>query len=232
MTTTASSSESGSAQPAPAITLTGADSAEVDAIVKRLAAEDVFGQLLHRSCRMAELGTEGDDIKLDWVDGVEKALGAPEQLRAVEAEAAGIVGQGIKQVIWAGMGGSVQTIYALKRMGYLDQPNLAIHPLDSTDPASVNRILDQIGAPGGKGLGEVLQHTMMIGVSMGMTSEEPITHLAWFELAAERAQRRRSRQPHPGDDAARLHTWTSLRAPATRAWSRSSLTRRTTRRVA
>ena len=99
----------------------------------------------------------------------------------MEAEATGIVGQGITQVIWAGMGGSVQTIYALKRMGYLDQPNLHIHPLDSTDPASVNRILDQIGAPGGKNLGEVLKHTMMIGVSMGMTSEEPITHLAWFD---------------------------------------------------
>jgi hypothetical protein len=79
------------------------------------------------------------------------------------------------------MGGSVQTVYTLKRMGYLDTDRLSIHPLDSTDPASLNRILEAIGAPGGRRLAETLRHTMMIGVSMGMTSEEPITHLAWFD---------------------------------------------------
>src|SRR5687767_11868348 len=175
-------SDSSSSLPTSArITLDGADSPEVDSLVARLAAEDALGQLLRRDGRMAELGTEGGDIKLDWVDGVEKALANPEQLTAVEAEGAGIVQQGIKHVIWAGMGGSVQTVYALKRMGYLDQPNLAIHPIDSTDPASLNLILQAIGAPGGKGLKEALAQTMMIGVSMGMTSEEPITHLAWFD---------------------------------------------------
>ena len=165
------------------ITLSGpdVDSPAVLALVRRLADDDALGQLLRRDGRMAELGTEGGDVKLDWVDGVEKALSSPDQLAAAEEEGASIVRQGIRHVIWSGMGGSVQTVYALKRMGYLDQPNLSIHPLDSTDPASLNRILDAIGAPGGKGLKEALAHTMMIGVSMGMTSEEPITHLAWFD---------------------------------------------------
>jgi hypothetical protein len=165
----------------PRITLDGADAPEVGEIVERLAAADVLGQLLRRDGRMAELATEGGDVKLDWVDGVEKGLGAPGQIETAEQEGADIVAQGIRQVIWSGMGGSVQTVYALKRMGYLDQPRMAIHPLDSTDPASLNRILAAIGAPGGRDLGAALRQTMMIGVSMGMTSEEPITHLAWFD---------------------------------------------------
>ena len=175
-----------SAEP-HAITLGGADSPEVDAVVRRLASEDVWGQLLRRDGRMAELAAEGGDVKLDWVDGVEKALNAPDQLAAVEQEARAIVDQGIRHVIWSGMGGSVQTVYALQRMGYLSGERLSVHPLDSTDPASLNRILQEIGAVGESGetdgarLEATLAQTMMIGVSMGMTSEEPITHLAWFD---------------------------------------------------
>ncbi|MGH2367525.1 MAG: hypothetical protein ACRDI2_04945, partial [Chloroflexota bacterium] len=145
------------------------------------AEEDALGQLLRRDGRMADLATEGGDVKLDWVDGVEQALASPDRLPAAEQEGTSIVQQGIRHVIWSGMGGSVQTVYTLKRMGYLDGPALSIHPLDSTDPASLNRILAAIGAPGGRGIQEALARTMMIGVSMGMTSEEPITHLAWFD---------------------------------------------------
>ena len=82
-----------------------------------LAAADVLGQLLRREGRMRDLGTENGDVKLDWVDGVEKALGRPEWLAAVEGEAADIVRAGIRHIIWAGMGGSVQTVYALERLG-------------------------------------------------------------------------------------------------------------------
>src|SRR5919109_3304478 len=131
------------------ISLEGADSPEVDEVVSRLAAEDVWGQLLRRDGRMAELATEAGDIKLDWVDGVEKALAHPNWLIAAEQEAADIVRRGMRRIIWSGMGGSVQTVYTLKRMGYLDGPQLVIHPLDSTDPAALNRILAAIGAPGG-----------------------------------------------------------------------------------
>ncbi|MDQ3703422.1 MAG: hypothetical protein M3442_21260 [Chloroflexota bacterium] len=169
------------------ITLEGVEGAtgrEVDATLERLAQEDVLGQLLRREGRMAQLATEGDDVKLDWVDGVERALAAPEQLDGAAAEGAEIAGRGLRHVIWSGMGGSVQTVYTLKRMGYLDAPSLTIHPLDSTDPAALNRILAAIGAPAGsrgRNLADALAQTMMIGVSMGMTSEEPITHLEWFD---------------------------------------------------
>jgi hypothetical protein len=192
--------------------LLGADGAEVEALVERLAEEDLLGQLLRREGPIAELANEGGDLKLDWVDGVEKALAHPEWLAEVEAEAAAIVQLGIRHVIWSGMGGSVQAVYALKNMGYLDSPFMHIYPCDSTDPASLNRIVRDIAAKEGvpfvvsrperevkdrgvvgdgtivpdykqvtAALRQILPVTMMIGVSMGMTSEEPITHLEWFD---------------------------------------------------
>jgi hypothetical protein len=155
----------------------------------RLAAEDVLGQLLRREGRMRDLGAEGGDVKLDWVDGVEKALAHPEWLADVEREAADLLRAGIRRVIWAGMGGSVQTVYALVRNGLFDGAPVSVHPLDSTDPASLNQLLAEIARLEGVDLGSspdraalrrVLDATAMIGVSMGMTSEEPITHLEWF----------------------------------------------------
>lgn len=175
------------------IILTGAESAAVDQVIEELAQADVLGQLLRRAGPMAELAREGDDLKLDWVDGVEKALAHPEWLTEVEREAAEIVRMGVRHVIWSGMGGSVQTVYALKNLGFLDSPAMTIYPLDSTDPASLNRVLAGIAAkenvslPVGDAEGlaaalrQILPVTMMIGVSMGMTSEEPITHLEWFD---------------------------------------------------
>lgn len=191
----------GAALPDEAITLRGfgaaIDSPQVEALVDRLAREDIIGQLLARQGRMRELATEDGDVKLDWVDGVERALAQPEWLAAVEEEAAAIVRRGVRHVIWSGMGGSVQTLHALKRMGYLNGPTLTIHPLDGTDPASLNRVLyemaaiEQVPLPGAVARGDrweirerlrvLLDATMMIGVSMGMTSEEPITHLEWFD---------------------------------------------------
>ncbi|MBI3944792.1 MAG: hypothetical protein HY321_02660 [Armatimonadetes bacterium] len=173
------------------IVLQGAESAAVDMVVRRLAEADIPGQFLRREGRMRDLGTEAGDVKLDWVDGVEKALQHPEWLAEAEAEAAQIVRQGVRHVIWSGMGGSVQTVYALKGMGFLDTPEMAIFPLDSTDAASLNRTLLAIAgrervtlprrSPAPDDMRRVLARTLMIGVSMGMTSEEPITHLEWFD---------------------------------------------------
>jgi glucose-6-phosphate isomerase len=177
------------------VVLRGSDSAGADARVRRLASEDLLGQLLERRGRMRELGDEGGDIKLDWVDGVEQALAHPEWLEELAGEARDILAAGIRHIIWSGMGGSVQTVYCLKRMGYLDLPGLTVHPLDSTDPASLNRTLAEIAATEGIDLStlsgqaeqlraavrRILTTTMIMGVSMGMTSEEPITHLQWFD---------------------------------------------------
>ncbi len=177
------------------VTVHGADGAEVDALIQRLADDDILGQLLARTGKMRVLGTEDGDIKLDWVDGVQKLLDDSSLLDALIAEAREVLESGIRRVIWSAMGGSVQTVYCLKRMGFLDTKSLSIHPLDSSDPAAVNRVLSEVAAAEGIALSahlgdrvalraavaKVLEHTMINAVSMGMTSEEPITHLQWFD---------------------------------------------------
>jgi glucose-6-phosphate isomerase len=162
---------------------------EIEPVLEQLARDDFLGQLLKREGKAGELGSEGGDPKLDWVDGVEKALAHPEWLAQCERDAQDVLQLGIRHVIWSGMGGSVQTVYVLKRLGFLDTPELHVYPCDSTDPASLNRILREIASheegpakiEQAAFLRQLLKRTMMIGVSMGMTSEEPITHLEWFD---------------------------------------------------
>jgi glucose-6-phosphate isomerase len=153
-------------------------SGAMDAALDRLVREDALGQLLDRSGRMAALATENEDIKLDWADQAAWILDHPQAIDEVETLASGIRSR-FEHVIWSGMGGSVQAVHALKGLGLLAPGGLSVHPLDSTDPAALNRLLRGIG--GEHDLGGALQRTLMVGVSMGMTSEEPITHLKWFE---------------------------------------------------
>jgi glucose-6-phosphate isomerase len=144
-----------------------------EARLRRLRDEDALGQLLGRSGRMAELGTEAGDVKLDWADGVARALADPAALASVEELAESIRARGFRHLVWSGMGGSVQTVHALRGLGLLAGAAPAVHPLDTTDPAALNRLLAAMG-------GDV-RSALMTGVSMGMTSEEPITHLTWFD---------------------------------------------------
>ncbi|GCE31812.1 glucose-6-phosphate isomerase [Dictyobacter alpinus] len=171
------------------------------AALERLAAEDAVGFLRRRTGRMAELGSENDSLKLDWVEGVARLLADPTGLEAVEAEARALWDQGIRHIIWAGMGGSIITVRVLKEFGFCSAnpaTGISIYPLDSTDPAALNTIVRQIAEAKGLTLTNgtalsssqiktLFQDTMMIGVAMGMTSEEPITHLAWFTQLLEQA---------------------------------------------
>ena len=108
------------------------------------------------------------------------------------------------------MGGSVLTVRVLCDLGFFSeqdnssssqqrQESIAIYPLDSTDPAALNDIVRKIAAagklalPDGEDLSNpiflrtLLNDVMMVGVAMGMTSEEPITHLEWFTELLKRA---------------------------------------------
>ncbi|HYW24742.1 MAG TPA: hypothetical protein VE953_11300 [Terriglobales bacterium] len=155
-----------------------AEARGIDPALRRLRDEDALGQLLERRGRMADLATEAGDVKLDWVDGVSRALDGP-ALAGVEELAASLAA-GAERLVWSGMGGSVQTVHALRGAGLLDGARPAVLPLDSTDPGALNRVLAAISSAGG-GLGAGLERTAMLGVSMGMTSEEPVTHLEWFD---------------------------------------------------
>jgi len=182
------------------------DDMAIQARLRRLAAEDAVGQLRRRSGLMATLGSEEGALKLDWVEGVARLLADPEKLAEMEAEARAIRDRGIRHIIWAGMGGSVLTVRVLRALGFCGGDGYAgaerpvtIYPLDSTDPAALNEIvrvlaaekglpLPVVGAaPSPTYLKSLLGDVMMVGVAMGMTSEEPITHLTWFTELLERA---------------------------------------------
>ncbi len=169
--------------------------------LQRLLTEDAIGQLYRREGRMAQLGSEDGVLKLDWVDGVARLLAHPTALETIEDEARAIWEQGIRHIIWAGMGGSIITVRVLVEMGFSggqDEQFITIHPLDSTDPSALNVIVRSLAqsknlplpasSPDTTYLYTLLQNVMMIGVSMGMTSEEPITHLEWFTALLQQAQ--------------------------------------------
>lgn len=156
-----------------------ADAPGLDAALERLHGEDALGQLLERRGRMAALATEAGDVKLSWVDQLAWALDHPAALDELEELAGSLRGARLAHLVWAGMGGSVQTVHALDQLGLLGGAGLQVHPLDSTDPAALNRLVRRLAAGGHLAAG--LRRTAMLGVSMGMTSEEPISHLRWFE---------------------------------------------------
>jgi len=143
---------------------------------------------------MVQLGSEDGVPKLDWVMGMARLLEHDSWLEEVEREAAAIWDRGTRHIIWSGMGGSVMAVRLLVDLGFcgIAADTVAIHPLDSTDPAALNAVLRAIagakglslhgadGAGSPAALRELLGDVAMIGVSMGMTSEEPNTHLEWF----------------------------------------------------
>ena len=177
--------------------------------LRRVIDEDAIGQLRRREGLMAELGSENGEVKLDWVEGVARLLADPRGLETLEAEAQAIWERGIRHVIWAGMGGSVMAVRVLTDLGFCSPTtregpeHIIIHPLDSTDPAALNAIVRAIAAAKGLSLPPVgervdppllpsllpalLADVLMVGVSMGMTSEEPITHLDWFSALLQQA---------------------------------------------
>jgi glucose-6-phosphate isomerase len=179
--------------------------------LQRIIVEDAVGQLRRRDGRMATQGSENGELKLDWVEGVARLLADPEMLEEVEVEAQYLWKRGIRHIIWAGMGGSVLTVRVLTRLGFCSASSheaapsaasgqITIYPLDSTDPAALNAIMRQVAGakelqipPQNQALDpsflrSLLGDVLMIGVSMGMTSEEPITHLAWFADLLAQAQ--------------------------------------------
>ena len=177
------------------------DSARQSAI-QQLIEDDAVGQLRCREGLMATLGSENGALKLDWVEGIARLLADPAMLEEVEGEARDIWDRGIRHIIWAGMGGSVLTVRVLCDLGFggsRDHEQVTIYPLDSTDPAALNAIVRKIAAakelssPSEEEasnptfLRALLNDVMMVGVVMGMTSEEPITHLEWFTDLLKRA---------------------------------------------
>jgi glucose-6-phosphate isomerase len=155
--------------------------AGTDDALRRLVDEDAVGQLIRADGRFAELGSDGGRPRLDWVSEVDRLLADPDALEPVEELARRLRGRGVRRVIWSGMGGSVNTVRALVELGFCrgDGNGIAVHPLDSTDPAALNELISMLGAADG-GLATLLADVHMVAVSMGITSEEPVSHATWF----------------------------------------------------
>src|SRR5436305_150236 len=173
--------------------------------LQQLIKDDTVSQLRQQKGLMATLGSEDGVLKLDWVEGVQRLLADNAMLEQVETEAREIWEHGIRHIIWAGMGGSIMAVRVLTDLGYCngrDKGHVTIYALDSTDPAALNEIVRKIAEaknlalPGGEEssnpafLRALLEDVMMVGVSMGMTSEEPITHLTWFTDLLKQAELR------------------------------------------
>ena len=168
--------------------------------LERLRAEDAIGQLRGRSGVMAQLGSENGVVMLDWVEALPRLLAENEWLEMVEEEARALVARGVRHVVWAGMGGSVLTVQVLRALGFCGGV-VTLHPLDSTDPLALDALLATLasaksmawppeGAPGEiiaqETYRQLLDDVLVVGVAMGMTSEEPISHLEWLGDLLER----------------------------------------------
>lgn len=91
----------------------------------------------------------------------------------------------LKFVIWAGMGGSAEDKSMYNAVGLLDKgPRLYV--LDSTDPAKLKAILEDMTRRGKATLPDVLKATLVVGMAMGMTSYEPVVNLEKLALLYER----------------------------------------------
>ena len=174
----------------------------------RITQEDAIGQLRRRDGAMARLGADQGVLMLDWVDAVPRILANPEGPERVEDEARQLIARGIHHVIWTGMGGSVLSVQVLRALGFgAAQSGVTIYPLDSTDPAALNTLLRTLADAKGISMPPsdstisredeedeialcraLFTDVAMIGVAMGMTSEEPISHLQWFAELLRTAQ--------------------------------------------
>ncbi|MBE7544099.1 MAG: hypothetical protein M9913_12540 [Bryobacteraceae bacterium] len=107
----------------------------------------------------------------------------PEWAGQVEQEVAGVRerirqthGTPLKFLIWAGMGGSAEDKSMYQAAGLLKK-GPRVYVLDSTDPAKLKAILNDITARSKGSLADALRSTLVVGMAMGMTSFEPVVNL-------------------------------------------------------
>ncbi|MBM3738464.1 MAG: hypothetical protein FJW39_22010 [Acidobacteria bacterium] len=85
-------------------------------------------------------------------------------------------GTRLRFLIWAGMGGSAEDKSMYQGAGLLRR-GPRVYVLDSTDPAKLSSILEDMKQRSKLSLPEVLKSTLVAGMAMGMTSYEPVVNL-------------------------------------------------------
>ena len=155
----------------------------------QIDAAAALRQLAQREGRMAELCSENGTVRIDWVDAIGALLADQRPLVELEELAEAWRRRGVRHVVWAGMGGSGVTVGVLFELGVGDvSAGPTLHLLDSTDPAALDALVGRLIAAkrlpqdrdGPEYLRAVLRDVILVAVSLGVTSEEPVTHLGWF----------------------------------------------------
>jgi len=82
----------------------------------------------------------------------------------------------LRFLIWAGMGGSIEDKTMYHAAGLL-RGGPIFYPLDSTDPAKLKAVLDDLERRSRRPLRQALRSTLVVGMALGMTSYEPVVNL-------------------------------------------------------
>jgi hypothetical protein len=99
-----------------------------------------------------------------------------EELDAIRARLRETHGVKLKFLIWAGMGGSAEDKPMYAACGLL-RKGPKVYVLDSTDPAKLKAILEDMQRRSKGSLAAALKSTLVVGMAMGMTSYEPVVNL-------------------------------------------------------
>ncbi|MEX2262107.1 MAG: hypothetical protein WD696_09150 [Bryobacteraceae bacterium] len=99
-----------------------------------------------------------------------------EEAHAIRAAIQETHGVPLRFLIWAGMGGSIEDKSMYQALGLL-KGGPKFYSLDSTDPAKLKSILEDMTRRSGLPLPAVLRSTLVVGMAMGMTSYEPVLNL-------------------------------------------------------
>ncbi|MEJ7607168.1 MAG: hypothetical protein WKF37_13105 [Bryobacteraceae bacterium] len=107
----------------------------------------------------------------------------------------------LRFLIWAGMGGSAEDKAMYQALGLL-QRGPRLYVLDSTDPAKLKYILEDIAKHSKGSMESGLKSSLIVGMALGMTSYEPVVS-GKTRCSLQRVQHRQPLK-HCVHDAARL----------------------------
>jgi len=107
------------------------------------------------------------------------------EVEGIRARMKATHGVPLRFLIWAGMGGSVEDKIMYDAAGLL-RGGPTFYPLDSTDPAKLRAILNDIERRSRRPLRDALRSTLVVGMALGMTSYEPVLNLEKLSALFER----------------------------------------------
>ncbi len=144
-----------------------------DSLVPLVTEQDSSGRVTKNALGLLDLSWQSAEHP-EWAGLIRGEL---DDVRARIRAAHGV---DLKNLIWAGMGGSAEDKSMYAALGLLGD-GVRVYILDSTDPAKLQAILTDLTRRSGT-LDRALRQTLVVGMAMGMTSYEPVVNLEKLEL--------------------------------------------------